>query len=188
MSRAKRLLEHWADKKGRARAREKRRRKNGLEVREVRTENIVVWLAVSRFPLKGPCVLVWPCGVFDDIDQHAREAAMSRFVDQAKKRMATQDSAVAALDEEFARRYPAINEFITLRRCDDGTARTPATLLLLAEDGVFKVCLNDRQEAASTWASAPSVDEAMEALEGLLATGEAVWRASGQGRPTKRPR
>lgn len=77
--------------------------------------------------------------------------------------------------------FPAITEYLTeSRRCDDGVMRT-STLLLIADQGAWKLCLNDRPKQRSLWASGTSLEGAMRALEANLAGGGTGWRKSDQG-------
>src|SRR4029450_7042577 len=97
-------------------------------------------------------------------------------VDQ-RKRAGT--SKQAASDPSMAGQFPAIHEYLTDREGPGGSGRQTATARIFGGEGRFKVCLTDRQEGLSTWASAETVCETIEALEGLLASGEAVGRRAG---------
>jgi predicted RNase H-like HicB family nuclease len=75
-------------------------------------------------------------------------------------------------------RFPAVTEYLTSVRWDDGELRTPATILLVVNDGRWNVCLNDREHSRSTWATGDTPDEALTALEGALQSGRESWRTS----------
>ena len=76
--------------------------------------------------------------------------------------------------------YPALSEYLSEHHFDDGSLRITSTALLFQEEGVWKVCLNDRQNDRSMWAAGSTVSAAFDALEVLVATGTGVWRKSGQ--------
>lgn len=84
------------------------------------------------------------------------------------------------IDSEFAGRYPACWEYLTVR-VFRGQARTTATLLFFREDGQWKCCLCDRDTDRVLFRSGDSLEATLESLEGALASPRADWR------PSKRP-
>lgn len=72
--------------------------------------------------------------------------------------------------------FPSLWEYLTAVKYGDGDARVPSTLLIFAEDGMFKVCLNDRDSSAASWSSGSDILGAVASLEGRLASGTAEWR------------
>jgi len=78
--------------------------------------------------------------------------------------------------------HPAIVEFITAGRWDDGSERTTGTLLICWGDGKFKAWLNDRDGAKSTWVSADTLEALLGGLEARLQAGSLEWRATQVGR------
>lgn len=85
-------------------------------------------------------------------------------------------------------RYPSTWAYLADTRYEDGEPRETATLMLLAEQGVVKACLNDRDNSRSAWVSGRSVEEALAALEAGLAEGRTEWRGRPPGRGTGRPK
>lgn len=77
-----------------------------------------------------------------------------------------------------------ILDYMTQTQWEDGELRTTATLLLFAEEGTWKACLNDRANARSAWVSGLTPEACIEALEEGLETGEISWRAS-KGMPPR---
>lgn len=73
---------------------------------------------------------------------------------------------------------PLLRDYLCDGMWDDGTQRDTATLLFFWEDGRMKVCLNDRANSRSLWAAGASVETCLAALETMLSTGSAEWRAS----------
>jgi len=90
----------------------------------------------------------------------------------------------AAQDPGWASSYPMLFEMLVTTRWDDGKPREVATLLLVAEGGVWKGMLNDRANRRTAWLSGATVDELLDAFETGLATASLGWRvtpSSGQG-------
>lgn len=81
-----------------------------------------------------------------------------------------------ASDPKWAKDFPAIHEYLTVAPGDSGNAAKTATLTIFSEAGMFKICLNDRAEGYSAFASGETVTEALEALEGQLSSGNTDWR------------
>jgi hypothetical protein len=85
---------------------------------------------------------------------------------------------VAASDELLSRDYPAVAEYLTAAKWPDGKVRQVSTLLLLAEDGRFKLMVNDRANGRSAWFSGETVLGCLEAAERALSEDRVDWRAS----------
>lgn len=90
--------------------------------------------------------------------------------DGAKRAVASKAAA------EWAKRYPALNEYLTLTSYPDGGQRQTATVLLFCEDGVWKGCLRDRDTSRSLWVTSGSPSEVLDDLEATLKTDTAEWR------------
>lgn len=76
----------------------------------------------------------------------------------------------------FGEGYPALWEYLTLAAWDDGKPRQTATLTVFCEEGVVKLCLNDRDQDRSGWVSAATVETALERLDADLREDEVDWR------------
>lgn len=74
--------------------------------------------------------------------------------------------------------FPTLFEYVTNGEWDDGSGRQTSSLLLFFEDGLFKVCLNDRALGRTCWATGRSAEGAVMSLEGALASGSNDWRKS----------
>lgn len=89
-------------------------------------------------------------------------------------------------DKHFPAKFPAIWEFLTEVKLEDGTTRVPSTLMLIIEDGSWKACLNDRENERSCWMAGLTLDTVLARLEATLCDGEAEWRKwRGAGRKKK---
>jgi hypothetical protein len=91
-------------------------------------------------------------------------------------------SVLAARDEFVEGLFPAISEYLT-RRVVEGKVIETATLLLFAEEGQWKVCLNDRDGGVVLFRGGLTVSDALGGLEKALVEGTADWRErKAQGR------
>lgn len=80
-------------------------------------------------------------------------------------------------DEKFVKGYPKVHEFLTCTRWDDGGLRQPGTMTLFIESGVWKACLNDRENEMSMYATGETTAGCLKALEARLAGEQpADWR------------
>lgn len=70
----------------------------------------------------------------------------------------------------------ALWDYLARDRYDNGDTRQRSTLLAFADEGLFKVCLNDRESERSLWASALTLQEAIQTLDALLDSPAAEWR------------
>jgi len=91
-------------------------------------------------------------------------------------------------DVEFQAVYPALFEFISLTRWDDGTVRAPGSITVFSEDGRLKACINDKDGLRVAFVAADSVRCLALAIDGGLLDGSLDWRrarppaAAGRGR------
>ena len=81
-------------------------------------------------------------------------------------------------DTTFADHYPALLEYLSENRWEDGTARECATLTVFFEDGLFKCCLNDRANSRVAWCSSLLWDDLLEQLDHGIQEGKLAWRLS----------
>lgn len=94
-----------------------------------------------------------------------------------------------ATDTVFAKRHPELWSHLADEQYEDGSPRERSTLMVFVEDGLVKLCLNDRDQNRTAWISALTLQEAMGALEKGLAGGRLDWRVKrpqgGSGRSRK---
>lgn len=84
-------------------------------------------------------------------------------------------------------RLPALQEFLTLQKWDDGSSRKPGSISLFWEDGCFKVWCNDKDASRSASVSAVTLEDLLLRLEGKLTEDSLEWRRSfGGGRSSKK--
>lgn len=72
---------------------------------------------------------------------------------------------------------PALVEWLTADKWeDDGKPRETSTLTVSVVDGMWKVSLNDRDGQRSTFVTASTLGQALQALENRVAEDECDWR------------
>lgn len=116
----------------------------------------------------------------------APEEIAMRFVKPAASADAEPVKDPAVTGCPFPSEYPALWEYLTASRWEDGRPRQTATLMVCVEDGRFKGCVNDRANGRSVWVSAGSFTGLLGAVEAVLQSGQAEWRrnqwSKGKGR------
>lgn len=118
--------------------------------------------------------------------RHIRSFKMSKYRDSSRARLPESEHGEQAEDPDLKATYPAIHEYLTEPDEDASGDNRTATLLFFAQDGVFKLCLNDRAVDATLWASGRSWEEAMLSLEVMLTTGAPPWRIAPKSKGRRR--
>lgn len=77
--------------------------------------------------------------------------------------------------------FPHIMDFLTQDRWSENVRRELGTLLIVFEDGRFRVWVNDKDGRRTAWCSCESVEGLLDALEANLATDGLEWRAARPG-------
>jgi len=105
---------------------------------------------------------------------------MSKFIKRRErgnasaKALATADLETA--DATFAKKYPALAEFLALEQWDQETPRQRGTLTLFFEDGAFKASVNDRDSESVAFVTKGSFQALLESVEKGLAQSTLDWR------------
>lgn len=89
-------------------------------------------------------------------------------------------------DEAFAKKYPLLLEFLTRELWEPGVPRAKGTLFLFCEDGVFKLCLSDKDTDEVAFVTKATFTAVLEAAERGLAGNTLDWRLSTQGKARRR--
>ena len=76
--------------------------------------------------------------------------------------------------------FPAVCEFLSAVKWEDGSDRKTGTLNLFLQDGKLKCWLNDKEFGRSLCRSGDSLDELLQALDTALSDPRADWRADGR--------
>ena len=92
-----------------------------------------------------------------------------------QRRKEASENGKAAEDEYLASEAPFLHDLLT-RTLLGGNPVLPATLLLFAEDGKLKVCLNDKQEGLVAFLTVDSAEDMFQAIEKALDEDKVDWR------------
>lgn len=98
------------------------------------------------------------------------------FLDRIPKPASNGPGNAPCLDDAFAKKYPALTEFLTVSVLPDGQLRQPSSLTLFCEESVFKLCLSERDRGLTLWATGDTLLDALKQLEGRLASPKPEWR------------
>ena len=82
----------------------------------------------------------------------------------------------APLEDSLSVLFPTLSEFLSEQRWADGSQRLTGTVLIMVDDGVWKMCLHDRHSALSAWLSAPSWSMLLDVAERKVVAAEVDWR------------
>lgn len=85
----------------------------------------------------------------------------------------------------FRERWPLLFKFLAQHR-GSGQMPSTGTLTLFLEQGCFKLCLNDRPNARSTFISGKSLTLALDAAEVGITQGNIRWRQKGYKQASER--
>ncbi len=89
-------------------------------------------------------------------------------------------------DENLAKRCPFLFALMTELLDDADKARQPCSVVIFAEDGLWKGCLSEKNLDMNLWASADSLVGVLEALELRLNADVIEWRSKpGQSKGRK---
>lgn len=107
-------------------------------------------------------------------DDQCEEWAMS-FLSKAKG-VNGPATAKDAYDSDLIALAPAVHEFVTASKDEDNRPRKTSTLTFFSEAGLFKVCLNEREQGLTLWATSDTFEGCLTALESILAAPVVPWR------------
>jgi len=80
------------------------------------------------------------------------------------------------VDGPFQRMYPTLHEMLTAIQYEDNQPRTTSTLLVFCENGVLRMCLNDRDNSRSAFFTAETVEDCLQGINDALTAGRVDWR------------
>lgn len=98
----------------------------------------------------------------------------------------------AAVDDGFAKDYPTLFEMLTFQGKVNGVVRKTCTMIVVCEDGQWKLGLKERDRDVSLWLSGETFVGALMSLEDALNAPVVAWRrpvesTRGGGRTQNRP-
>jgi len=89
-------------------------------------------------------------------------------------------------DESFAKKFPVLLEFLTREFWEPGQPREKGSIILFAEEGVFKACASDKDSMEVAFVTKATFSGLLDALEKGMANGSLDWRLSTVGKARKR--
>lgn len=89
---------------------------------------------------------------------------------------ATPTSARSARDEVLFGWLPTVHEWLTETQWDDGKPRKTTTLMVVVENGRWKLWVHDRDSKKSAWVTADAWEALWEVLERSLKDDDLEWR------------
>lgn len=76
----------------------------------------------------------------------------------------------------WAKGLPALSEFLSEARWDDGSPRVTGSITLFCDDGVWKLCLSDKDAGRVAFVSAGTPTEVFAAADKALQSSSLDWR------------
>lgn len=92
-------------------------------------------------------------------------------------------------DRGLESEFPTLYEYLTSRNWADGSARLTTTLLIFVDNGVLRVCVNDRDNNRSAFVTATTLAAALASIETRLCGETMEWRfkAGNAGNASRTP-
>jgi len=137
-----------------------------------------------RYPAAVPARLFIGPGALDE-----REWEMG-LISAALGSSASSAAGQAAADPAWKKEYPTLHAFMTALE-EDGKERSPSSLVIFTEEGLWKACLSEKDANLQLWRTGETVAKLLGAIEKALAGGNADWRkryapeGKGKGRKGK---
>jgi len=98
------------------------------------------------------------------------------FLEKLRESKALGNKGAALVDEKFTKSFPALSEYMTSVTYPDGQERTPCSLTIFCEEGVFKACLSERDLEMSLWGTGETFQDCLKTLEERLKGPAPDWR------------
>lgn len=89
------------------------------------------------------------------------------------------------VDPAFVQDFPTLAAYLGDDTWEDGSPRLRSTLILFAEDDLYKMCLTDKDNDMTLWVASKTMWGLLGAMEGRLNDPEADWKK--RKAPTQRP-
>lgn len=159
-----------------------------LRLLEWRGKHSLKLLAFSTRTGKFLCMEEYPGVVYNlHYKYDCVKECRVKFIKQSLAKAANEDVPMACGDHVFAKKCPALFEFVTCGKQEDGSDRKTSTITICYFDGAFKAFLNDRDSGMSTCVTAPTITALWDALESRITSSEPGWRAIPQGGQRRGP-
>lgn len=101
---------------------------------------------------------------------------MGQYINRPQPDPRGSSSTPLCLSGDWVTLHPALTEFLALEKWEDGSSRTPGSLTLFTDGGVWKLCLSDKDSDRIAFVSATSVGEVFLCAEEQLCRSLLDWR------------
>lgn len=101
------------------------------------------------------------------------------FIERSRPRPGGTPAAPAAACKWLSKSCPAVHEYLTVAVLDGGETRTPSSVTIFVEDGLWKCCLSEKDTGCVLFASGSGLEEALDNLEERLTAPAVDWRRRG---------
>lgn len=103
------------------------------------------------------------------------------FIEKSRPNRNTSSAFVQARDAWFAKEFPALLEYLTVGELPGGETRQLSSLTLFVEQGIWKLCLAEKDAEVNLFGSGDSVELALANLEERLKAPNVDWRRRSGG-------
>lgn len=159
-----------------------------LWCRVARVREWCVWYVGHRWQVSLGLVFCQPWDAWSQLSPSEQRSSLVSFLRRLENE-GTPTPSGGVGDKEFSATYPALTEYLTCERYPDGSPREKATLSVFHEDGLFKMCINERDQGLVLFVAEERFSVLLEALELVLQEDRPPWRkskAKGPSGSTKR--
>jgi hypothetical protein len=136
----------------------------------------VRFVASRGGPGGSSLVFVVDRGVWDAVEAPIREAWAMSFLNKIPPGGRAPSAGLAAPDDDFRSRYPALWEHMSSECYADGSKRKTSTVSFFRGPQGWHASVHDRDNQRVGWVTARSLEELLERLEQQCSDGDAVWR------------
>jgi hypothetical protein len=106
-----------------------------------------------------------------------RRLEMAGYISRRVATAASDGGEPQAGGGSWVKPFPALVEFLTLPKWEDGAVRATGTILVFIEDGIWKGCLRDRDQSLVAFVAAPTPEGILAAADKGLRGNDLDWRA-----------
>ena len=107
---------------------------------------------------------------------------MSKFLKRRADDDGTPRIAKGSSLAAFVKEFPALHEFLTVTKWDEDTRRITGSMNCFFEDGVYKLCLSDRDQGYVAFVTVDDPVDGLRLVESQMRDGTIEWRRSGKSR------
>lgn len=123
----------------------------------------------------------FPWELWLSIDDHFRRRMfMDFFKRPSKSSSPVGQNGVPFVDTELSSIAPTVSAYLSMDAWCDGEVRERSTLIILFQDGQYKICLSDKNDGMTLWAASNTFLGLLEALESRLTEATPDWRKQRQ--------